>query len=60
MGEPTGRESFSEQQARFAKKSLDVGLVRAEFQCLQGKHGRLTLFPPPPSEIDGFLQRKSS
>lgn len=30
-------ESFTEQQARFAKQVIDVGLVRADFQCLQGE-----------------------
>ena len=29
-------ESFTEQQARFSKQVIEVGLVRADFQCLQG------------------------
>ncbi|KAF7796741.1 hypothetical protein EIP86_007924 [Pleurotus ostreatoroseus] len=29
-------ETFTEQQARFAKQIVDIGLVRADFQCLQG------------------------
>jgi hypothetical protein len=44
-GDLSSRESFSEQQARFAKRSLDVGLIRADFQCLQGNltHSLLTV-----------------
>lgn len=37
FGDNVGPESFSEQQARFAKVSSEVGIVRAEFQCLQGE-----------------------
>ncbi|KAI0691177.1 hypothetical protein BC835DRAFT_1432535, partial [Cytidiella melzeri] len=37
IGDSTSRETFSEQQARYAKKSSDYGLVRAEFQCLQAQ-----------------------
>ncbi|KAI0340132.1 hypothetical protein BDW22DRAFT_441359 [Trametopsis cervina] len=37
LGDPSSRESFSEQQARYARRSCDVGLIRAEFQCVQAQ-----------------------
>lgn len=36
FGEANLPEGFSEQQARFAKQHVDVGLVRGDFACLQG------------------------
>lgn len=57
IGEGVGRETFSEQQARYAKKSSDVGLVRADFQCLQGK---LTAFSCYDVSLNEFYQRKLS
>ncbi|KAJ3537494.1 hypothetical protein NM688_g6679 [Phlebia brevispora] len=30
-------ETFTEQQARFAKQLIEVGIVRADFQCLQAQ-----------------------
>lgn len=57
IGEGVGRETFSEQQARYAKKGSEVGLVRAEFQCLQGKFNDRLYNDVQFAE---FYQRKSS
>ena len=41
-GEANLPESFTEQQARFAKTRIEVGLVRGDFQCLQGMYTGIT------------------
>lgn len=56
-GEQTLPEGFSEQQARFCKQRVEIGLVRGDFASLQGKTS-----PSDPSLctrcLHSLLQRK--
>ncbi len=48
-------ETFTEQQARFSKQIVDIGLVRADFQCLQGNTTLLHSLSPFPNAVSAQL-----